>query len=160
MTAPKEPYIRVKNWEQYQHYQTGPHARHPVWVKLYLRIVDNRDFYHLSPADKWLFVGCLILAGRTSNRIPLDLSWISQEVGYFGKMDLKPLIDMEFIEIVGVPRNSRRALDLVYTRSSPMKMKNKRRSYSSNVETVDNSLEPEFAAQVHDLTRRMEVERG
>lgn len=70
-------YIRVVNWRTYQHYQ----KRTPPWIKLHFNLLSSYAFEGLSDSCKWHVVGLFLLAGRTGNRIPLDVRWIAKEIG-------------------------------------------------------------------------------
>lgn len=88
--------LRICNWEDYQHYK----YRRPVWIKLYRQLLDNYDFTRLSDANKWLFIGLLLLAAETENLIPDDLKWIQRRLFITGKIDLNSLINIQLVERV------------------------------------------------------------
>lgn len=48
--------IKIKNWEELQHFKD----RSPIWIKLYKRILDQRDIMTLS-SDAFKFLVCLWL---------------------------------------------------------------------------------------------------
>lgn len=88
--------LRICNWEDYQHYK----YRRPVWIKLYRQLIDNYDFTRLSDANKWLFIGLLLLAAETDNLIPDDLKWIQRRLFITSKIDLNSLINIQLVERV------------------------------------------------------------
>lgn len=87
-------FFRLRSWSKYQHYKD----RNPQWVKLYATWLDDYDWSQWSDASKLLAVCIVMLAGRTSNRIPLDPKWIQQRCGLTKIPDLQPLFDAGFIE--------------------------------------------------------------
>ena len=89
-------YLKVKNWEQYQHYT----KRNPPWVKLYHAILDDYDYGCLHDDSKLLLISLFLLASRTQNKIPNDEDWIKNKAMLEIKVDLNPLIDSGFIEMI------------------------------------------------------------
>jgi ribosomal protein L32 len=90
-------YIIIKNWKQFQHYKD----RNPPWIKLYHSLLDDYEYSQLNDASKLLLLSLWMLAGRTDNKIPNDLSWIKSKSMLNNKIDLKPLINNGFISING-----------------------------------------------------------
>lgn len=85
----KAAYLSVKNFEQYQHYKN----RNPPWIKLYRSILHDFEFRKLSEQDRYRYIGCLILACETDNKIPLNEVYLSSILGLTTtKVDLSPLI--------------------------------------------------------------------
>lgn len=58
-------YLRVRNWERYQHYRD----RRPVWIKLYVELLDDLELKALPLPTRLLFVELLLLAARHDNAI-------------------------------------------------------------------------------------------
>ncbi len=89
--------IRVKNWEEYQHY----HYRNPPWIKLYRHLLDDYTFMSLTESERWLFIGLLMLASETDNRIPNDAKWIRNRLLITNKRtSIESLIAVQLIERV------------------------------------------------------------
>ena len=65
-------YLKVKNWEEYQHYKD----RNPPWIKLHVRILKDRKFISLSSASRGLLMQLWILASEHGGEIPYDLDEI------------------------------------------------------------------------------------
>jgi len=65
-------YLRVKKWENYQHYKN----RNPPWIKLHVKILNDRKFSQLSCTNKGLLVQLWVLASENNGQIPADLSEI------------------------------------------------------------------------------------
>lgn len=65
-------YLSFKKWDRFQHYK----KRNPVWIKLYLDILDKPEFVRLDTYHKCALFTLLVLAGRTGNRIPLDIRFL------------------------------------------------------------------------------------
>jgi hypothetical protein len=70
-------YLGVRNWGQYQHYRN----RHPVWVKLHVKVLENEDLRGLCPSSRLLALLVLAVAANRENRFPDDEGWLSVEVG-------------------------------------------------------------------------------
>lgn len=92
---PPEGYIRVKNFEQFQHYKD----RNPPWIKLYISLLDDYDFIKLSPENRYKTVAFFLLASLHDNYIPNDQEYISRRMGLEQPVDLQPIIDAGFISL-------------------------------------------------------------
>ena len=85
-------YVEVCNLGKYQQFK----ERCPTWVKLHYSILTDVDFIELPDATKWLFVGLILLASQTNNRIPV--SWIKSRLGLkVRKVNLEPLMAIGFV---------------------------------------------------------------
>lgn len=90
-------YFRVKNWDTYQHYKD----RSPPWIKLHRDILSSQTWVMIDDDKKALAIACMLLAAGTDNKIPYDPAYI-QRVSYLKKTpDLRPLLEVDFIEIIG-----------------------------------------------------------
>ena len=69
-------YIRVRNFEQFQHYS----KRNPPWIRLYYRILHDRNFYRLNDENKYVILGLFLLASQHENKIPFDEDWVEKEL--------------------------------------------------------------------------------
>jgi hypothetical protein len=104
-------YLRVKNLEQYQHYST----RNPPWIKLYRTMLSDYEMRQLSIPARYCYIGCLILASETDNRIPHDPKYLSERFGMsVSEAILTALIDSGFLLASG----ARRELASIQTPSS------------------------------------------
>lgn len=65
-------YLKVHDWEQYQHYNN----RNPPWIKLHVNILNNRKFTALARASKGLLMQLWILASENNGQVPDDLEEI------------------------------------------------------------------------------------
>src|SRR3990167_4470878 len=90
-------FIRVKNWEKFQHYR----QRNPPWIRLYNSVLDDYAFARLRDASKWHAVGIWLLASRFENAIPDDPAWIAQRINARGPVDWDELLTYVFIERYG-----------------------------------------------------------
>src|SRR5262245_32537435 len=55
---------RVKNWKKFQHFKD----RRPPWIKLYRDLLDDPDWYALSPAERDFLVLCWLVASEAKER--------------------------------------------------------------------------------------------
>lgn len=88
-------YLRVRNNDKFQHYR----SRNPPWIKLHNSILEDYDFGQLPDATKWAGIALALIASRINNHIPNDLTWIKNKIGARQRVDLKPLMEMGFLEI-------------------------------------------------------------
>lgn len=80
-------YLRVRNWEEYQHYKD----RTPPWIKLYHRLLDDYEYACLPDAAKGHLLGLFMLASRLDNRLPADSEWLAAKIGATDPIDLDAL---------------------------------------------------------------------
>jgi hypothetical protein len=73
---PKPQYLRVRNWEKFQHYKD----RRPVWIKYHVELLDDYELTNLDYVTQLLYDRLLLLAARTDNNIPNDPSYIGRIV--------------------------------------------------------------------------------
>jgi hypothetical protein len=71
-------YFAIKNYERYQHYKD----RNPPWIKLYRDFISDYELRQLSPEARLMYIGCLILASETLNRVPHDYDYLTQRLGF------------------------------------------------------------------------------
>ena len=87
-------YLRVPNWEDYQHYKD----RSPPWIKLHNQLLEDFEFCVLPDASKAHLTAIWMLASRTNNKIPYDSGWIAQKISATEAVDLETLLNSGFLE--------------------------------------------------------------
>lgn len=87
-------YLRVKNWENFQHYKD----RSPPWIKLHRDLLRDYHFLCLQDASKMQLMLIWLLASQLDNKIPADSEYIKAQIGIKGELNLKELIDNGFLE--------------------------------------------------------------
>lgn len=91
--------LRVKNWEQFQHYKD----RNPPWIKLHFALLASEDWVTLDDASKLLAVVCMLIASRNNGEVPNNPAYL-RRVAYLDKLPkLEPLISCGFLEIPQAP---------------------------------------------------------
>jgi len=65
-------YITINNFEKYQHYTDRPIK----WVKLYTDILYNDRFLCLTCAERWIYLGLILVSAHNKGSIIYDLSYI------------------------------------------------------------------------------------
>lgn len=88
-------YLKVKNWELYQHYTD----RNPPWIKLHNSLLDDFDFMRLDDELKWQLIAIWLLASRTNNKIAYDETWIGMKIGIHTKPKIELFISLGFLTI-------------------------------------------------------------
>jgi hypothetical protein len=86
-------YLRVKNWEAFQHYKD----RSPPWIKLHRDLLRDYDFIRLQDASKLHLMLIWLLASQMDNKIPADERYIRNQIGVTGEIDFNELIDKGFL---------------------------------------------------------------
>lgn len=87
-------YLRVVNWEIYQHYKD----RTPPWIKLHNSLLEDPGIAALPDATKAHLFGLWLLASRLNNRIPADPAFIAKRINATDTVDLKAMMLMGFLE--------------------------------------------------------------
>jgi hypothetical protein len=88
-------YIKIKNWERFQHYK----YRNVAWIKLYVSLLENEQYERLPDTHKALLHMLWLLAARKNNCIPADPDWIYKHTPMNKVYSLEPLVNLGFIEI-------------------------------------------------------------
>lgn len=86
-------YLRVKNWEEFQHYRD----RNPPWIKLHRDLLRDYEFQCLQDASKLHLMLIWLLASQMDNKIPADEDFIKNQIGVKGKLYLKELINKGYL---------------------------------------------------------------
>lgn len=85
--------LRVKRWEEFQHYRD----RDPVWIKVYGRLLDDADFLALPEAAQGQLVKLWLLASRCQNNIPDDSTYLKHAL-HTNKLYTATLVECGFLE--------------------------------------------------------------
>lgn len=86
-------YLRVKNWEQFQHYAD----RSPPWIKLHRSVLDDYEFSSLPDASKAHLMLIWLLASSNDGRIPSDPAWLTRRLATTETLDLDVLVAAGFL---------------------------------------------------------------
>lgn len=86
---------KIRNWEKFQHFKD----RRPPWVKLYRDILDNADWFYLSPVAAKALVMLWLVASESDGRLPdIDtLAWRLRMKNEEMESVIETLIDSEFV---------------------------------------------------------------
>lgn len=87
-------YLRVVNWEAFQHYGD----RLPPWIKLHVSVLEDPVVAALPDHSKAHVFGIWVLASRLKNKIPNDARFIGARINATEPVDLKSLIFASFLE--------------------------------------------------------------
>ena len=88
------PLLRIKNWEQFQHYSgTRAEASMP-WLKLYRALLQDYDFLKLDDVQRWHLIGLWLLAGGNTPRgtVVDDAKFLARQISSTEKIDLDALV--------------------------------------------------------------------
>ena len=86
-------YLRIKNWEEFQHYKD----RNPPWIKLHRTLLDDYEFSCLQDASKAHLMLIWLFASQCEGRIPDDPKFLQRKLGLSVAPDLKTFIDHGFL---------------------------------------------------------------
>jgi hypothetical protein len=110
-------FVRLKNWEQYQHYKN----RNPVWIKLYQDLLTSQMWVRCDDASRTLAIACMVLAAKTDNKIPLDPAYLRRVAYLNTDPDFSVLVASDFLEIIGDSESASTTLAQRYQDASPEK---------------------------------------
>jgi hypothetical protein len=82
-------YLRVKNWDEFQHYKD----RNPPWIKLHRSLLDDYEFSCLQDASKAHLMLIWLFASQNDGRIPEDAKFLQRKLSLEKPPDLKALTD-------------------------------------------------------------------
>jgi hypothetical protein len=94
MSKPKRK-LRIKNFENYQDVSNVKN-----WIKLYTKLLDDAEFHRLDDNVKFQFIALLLLASRTNNQFPNDPELLSELLGLEQKVNVKRLLNLNYLEFV------------------------------------------------------------
>lgn len=77
-------YLKIRNWDKYQHYKSDKSQRRVVWVKLYTSMLRDTELRRLELSTRLLYDQLLLLAAEYENAIPNDF----EEISYATKIPL------------------------------------------------------------------------
>lgn len=132
-------FLRVTNYERYQHYKD----RRPVWIKLYLDLLDDYQLKKQKPPTRLLAMLLLIVAAKQDNRIPHDPDWLSNEVGMsVGSVaaGIETLVTIGFLSVASRNHSASKRLARRYQDASPEKRQRKRRDREDQRPLADDQI--------------------
>lgn len=78
-------YLRVKNWEEFQHYKD----RNPPWIKLHRTLLDDYEFSRLQDASKAHLILIWLFASQRDGLVPDDPKFLKMKLGLEKEPNLK-----------------------------------------------------------------------
>lgn len=112
-------YLRIRNWERYQHYRD----RRPPWVKFYVELLDDLQIRSLPLPTRFLMCQLLLLAARHDNAILKNSEAIANDLRMKPEdvhEGLEELLRIRWIQETRTPRRASKpassALAKRYTR--------------------------------------------
>ena len=145
-----DKFITIPDMGHYQHYND----RNIVWLKFPLNILQDYNFSCLTNAERWIFIGLLMLAARNGNAIPLQSSYILKQISN-GRISLeKTLNKLESKNLIAV-----KPLAECYQVASPKRKEEKREDKIKEEDVVssnkhDGSDESKLEFELNDWNSR------
>lgn len=96
-------YVAIKNWEKFQHYA----KRTPPWIKLHTSLLTDYEYNSLSTEYRLTIVLLWLYAAKVDNYIPLDNSYVANEIKLPNMVPLETLIEDGWVYIVDSTRQRR-----------------------------------------------------
>lgn len=95
-------YLKVKNWERFQHYKSAQPDSVPVWIKLHRSLLADYEFQTLPDVAKGHLMMIWLFASQAHGRIPNNPKWVGEKIGANSKVDLGALVDAGFLIIESI----------------------------------------------------------
>jgi hypothetical protein len=94
-------FLSIKNWEKYQ----ANHKQNFPWIKLHRALLGDRNFLRLPVTCRYLYIGLLLLASESNNKVYNDATWLGQRL-YIDPtlIDLRPLYREGFLNTSNLSR--------------------------------------------------------
>jgi hypothetical protein len=86
------PFLRVKNWEQFQHYG----KRNPPWIKLHRALLDDYAFCALPDDAKAHLMMLWLYASQHNGKIPADVAFLERKLSC-NNINLHLLVEHGFL---------------------------------------------------------------
>lgn len=129
MTPPnvlKPQYLRVSNYEKYQHYKD----RRPIWIKLKVDLLSDYDLNKQKPSTRLLAILLILLAATQDNKIPYDLEWMAEElhmsVGSVAA-GVESLVTIGFLSVAGRNHSASKLIAKRAASASPEKSREEKK---------------------------------
>lgn len=116
-------YIHIVNWRKFQHYR----KRKPPWIKLYVDVLDDFEYYSLPDNQKLILIHLWLLASKTDNNIPYNHNWIKATMKLNIAIEIEPLIQAGFVWSDDVKIGDSKMLSSCYQDAIPETETEKRR---------------------------------
>ncbi len=167
-------YIRVLNWNKYQHYARD----NPPWIKLYVRnsegkrkgLIKDFAFLRLPVPARLLLILVWMLYASYNKVVPKCEKWLKSELHWPRKPDLKPLISAGFIEVYECDpkkveefqaqyhaRNVRADGSEVKSKVAPQRTENREQSKKSNTKENQQVVEQIYQAYPRKVGKRAAI---
>jgi len=98
MESTDRQFIKIVNWEKYQHYKD----RNPPWIKLYFKLLDKYEYRRLQDASKLLLIHLWMLRSKLDKDIPFYIEDLQEDLKIKQQLteaEFQPLIEQGFIEV-------------------------------------------------------------
>ncbi len=86
-------YLRVKNWDNFQHYKD----RNPPWIKLHRTLLDDYEFCALPDLVKGQLMLIWVFASQNEGKIPQDAKFIERKLGFSERAALQQMVEAGFL---------------------------------------------------------------
>jgi len=143
--SPRKPdvlipqYLRVTNYEHYQHYKD----RKPIWVKLYVDLLDDYQLNRQKPAVRLCALLLILVAAKQDNKIPHDHEWLAANL-HMGvgsvAASIETLVSIGFLSVANrnhsasrsIAKRSRSAMPEVETEREKRKRKKEPKAFGES----------------------------
>jgi len=134
MTPPAPQFLRVTNYERYQHYKD----RRPPWVKFYIESLDDYVVNSQKPTTRLLAALLLLIAATHDNCIPYDPDWIANKATMKSKdvqESIETLITIGYLSLAGRKHSASKRIAKRSTSARPETEKRQRQKKKAEKET-------------------------
>lgn len=118
-------YLRVRNWERFQHYKD----RNPIWVKFYVELLDDMQIRALPLPTRFLLDQLLLLAARQNNAIVKNSEAIANLIGMEVEQvreGIEQLLQIKWLSQTNTPRRASKRASKLLAKSLPRERERER----------------------------------
>ena len=145
MSPRASSYIRIRNWDRYQHYG----KRRPPWIKLHVELLEKRETMALPVATRWFAIALLLIAARTDNVIESNMAWLARETKltlHQTEKAIKELLAIRFVEPLGQRKAEKELASTMLAERYPSRARTRSASASSSLERKEQPQTQELMA--------------
>ena len=93
-------YLRIKNWDKFQHYHNNKGT--PKWIKLYVDLMIKPSWFQLSDSEKGQLVCIWMVGAGDEGRVPNNAVLLKRVAGLTGSCNTNRFIELGFLEYCSI----------------------------------------------------------
>ena len=98
--------ITIPKLKDYQHY--GEDRTNNPWIKWHKKCLRDPEFRQLTNAERWIFIGLILLAVENDNEIPADFHDIALIISHSPAKFSEAIVKLVDLKLIAIKRIARR----------------------------------------------------